>query len=525
MSGSVIAELAEPLSQAVAALGADGAPVRLERPADPTHGDYASAVAMSLAKPLRSAPRDIAGRIVEQLRSPWVEGAEIAGPGFINLRLAPSWYGHVVDRILAEGAQYGAGTAAAPQRIQVEFVSGNPTGPVTVGAARNAAYGDSLSRLFAFAGNSVSREYYFNDAGRQVDLFGASLQARAQGVAVPEDGYQGEYVAEIAAGLGLPANAPLEQWTRVGTRAMMDHIRVTLERFRIEFDSWFLERSLYEDGSVDRAIERLKAAGHTYEQDGALWFRSTDFGDDKDRVIVRSNGEPGYLAGDLAYIVSKLERGFDVAVYVLGADHHGYMGRLKGGAEALGYPPERIDVQIYQLVHLKGGKVSKRAGNIATLDDLIDQIGVDAARLALVQRSHDQTIDLDLDLLVEQNAENPVYYSQYAHARIAGILSKAEGGPYAPSAAWRPEEHEMALVKQLADFPDLVAEAADRRGPHRIVAYVQDTARAFHRFYTECPVLRAEPELRETRLALCAATKQVVATALDLIGVEAPDAM
>jgi arginyl-tRNA synthetase len=525
MSGSVIAELAEPLSEAVAALGADGGPVRLERPADPTHGDYASAVAMSLAKPLRAAPRDIAGQIVDRLDSPWVEGAEIAGPGFINLRLAPAWYGHVVSRILAEGARYGAGAAATPQRIQVEFVSGNPTGPVTVGAARNAAYGDSLSRLFAFAGNDISREYYFNDAGRQVDLFGASLQARALGEPVPEDGYKGEYVAEIAAELGLPADAPVEEWTHAGTQAMMARIRATLDRFRIEFDSWFLERSLYEDGSVDRAIERLKAAGHTYEQDGALWFRATEFGDDKDRVIVRSNGEPGYFAGDLAYIISKLERGFDLAVYVLGADHHGYMGRLKGAAQALGYDDGRIDVQIYQLVNLKGSRMGKRSGRIVTLDDLIDQIGVDAARLALVQRSHDQTIDLDLDLLVAQNNENPVYYSQYAHARVAGILAKAEGGPYSPSPGWRPETEEMVLVKQLADFPDLVAEAADRRGPHRVVAYLQETARAFHKFYTECPVLQAEPELRETRLALCASTMQVVATALDLIGVEAPDTM
>ena len=262
MSGSVIAELAEPLSEAVAALGADGAPVRLERPADPTHGDYASAVAMSLAKPLRSAPREIAGRILEQLDSPWVEGAEIAGPGFINLRLTPSWYGHVVSRILAEGGGYGAGATSKPQRIQVEFVSGNPTGPVTVGAARNAAYGDSLSRLFAFAGNDVSREYYFNDAGRQVDLFGASLRARARGEEVPEDGYHGEYVAEIAAGLGLPPDAPVEEWTRAGTAAMIAQIRVTLDRFRIEFDSWFLERSLYEDGSVDRAIGARRCPDH-----------------------------------------------------------------------------------------------------------------------------------------------------------------------------------------------------------------------------------------------------------------------
>jgi arginyl-tRNA synthetase len=527
MSGSVLAELAAPLADAVAGVGGDGASLRLERPNDPRHGDYASGVAMTLAKPLRSAPREIAGRIVERIESPWLTGAEIAGPGFINLRVTPSWLGHVVGRVLDEGARYGAAAAAAPQRIQVEYVSANPVGPLTVGSARNAAYGDALSRLFAFAGHEVSREYYFNDAGRQIDLFGASLAARARGEEPPEDGYQGAYVADVAASLGLPADAPLEEWSQRGTAAMMAEIRQTLERFRVEFDSWFRERSLYEDGSVERTIERLRQAGHTYEQDGALWFRSTDFGDDKDRVILRSNGKPSYFAADLAYIVSKLERGFDTAVYVLGADHHGYAPRLKGAGAALGYAPDRVDVQIYQLIHLKGGRMSKRSGLLVTLDDLLDQIGTDAARLALVQRSHDQTIDLDLDLLVSQNAENPVYYCQYAHARIAGILRK--GGDAAagarPQPGWEPVEEERALIKQLADFPDLVAEAAERRGPHRVVGYVQDTARAFHRFYTECPVLPAEPELRQSRLALCEATRQVVATALDLIGVEAPDSM
>ena len=527
MSGSVIAELAEPLSEAVAALGADGAPVRLERPADPTHGDYASAVAMSLAKPLRSAPREIAGRILEQLDSPWVEGAEIAGPGFINLRLTPSWYGHVVSRILAEGGGYGAGATPKPQRIQVEFVSGNPTGPVTVGAARNAAYGDSLSRLFAFAGNDVSREYYFNDAGRQVDLFGASLMARARGEEVPEDGYHGEYVAGIAAELGLSPDAPLEEWTRAGTELMMAQIRATLERFRVHFDSWFLERSLYEDGSVERAIERVRAAGHTYEHDGALWLRSSELGDDKDRVIVRSNGEPGYLAGDIAYIVSKMERGFDTAVYVLGADHHGYLRRLKAAATALGYDPDRIDVQLYQLVHLTEGRMSKRAGLVVTLDDLMDAVGVDAARFVLVQRSHDQTIDLDLDLLVQQNAENPVYYCQYAHARIAAVLRNAGDAAQGarPAASWVPEPAEAALVKSLAEFPDMVAEAAEWRGPHRVVSYMQDTAKEFHQFYGQCRVIGEAPDIQASRLALCTATKQVLATALDLIGVDAPEQM
>src|SRR4051812_42029484 len=272
MSGSVLSELTEPLRAAVSAAGGDGEPVRLDRPADAAHGDYASAVALALAKPLRAAPRQIAERIVEQLQSPWVEGVEIAGPGFINLRLQPGWYGHVVERVLDEGVRFGAGAAAHPQRLQVEFVSGNPTGPVTVGSARNAAYGDSLARLFAFAGHEVEREYYFNDAGRQIDLFGASLRARARGEEPPEHGYMGEYVPELAARLDVDPDAPVQEWSRAGTDAMMAEIRRTLERFRVHFDSWFLERSLYEDGSVDRVIERLRQSGHVYEQDGALWL-------------------------------------------------------------------------------------------------------------------------------------------------------------------------------------------------------------------------------------------------------------
>jgi arginyl-tRNA synthetase len=527
MSGSVLSELAEPLRAAVSAAGGDGEPVRLDRPADAAHGDYASAVALALAKPMKTAPRQIAERIVEQLQSPWIEGAEIAGPGFINLRLQPGWYGHVVERVLDDGARFGAGAAASPQRLQVEFVSGNPTGPVTVGSARNAAYGDSLARLFSFAGHQVEREYYFNDAGRQVDLFGESLRARGRGEEVPEDGYRGEYVAGIAAQLGLDPDAPLEQWTRAGSELMMAQIRATLERFRVHFDSWFLERSLYEDGSVERAIERVRAAGHTYERDGALWLRSSELGDDKDRVIVRSNGEPGYLAGDIAYIVSKMERGFDTAVYVLGADHHGYMRRLKAAAAALGYDPDRVDVQLYQLVHLTEGRMSKRAGLVVTLDDLIDAVGVDAARFVLVQRSHDQTIDLDLDLLVQQNAENPVYYCQYAHARIAAVLRNAGDAAQGarPAASWVPEPAEVELVKSLAEFPDMVAEAAEWRGPHRVVSFMQDTAKEFHQFYGQCRVIGEAPDIQASRLALCKAAKQVLATALDLVGVDAPEQM
>jgi arginyl-tRNA synthetase len=527
MSGSVLDELAAPLRTAVAAVGGDGVPLQLDRPADPSLGDYASAVALSLAKPLSAAPRSIAERILAELDSPWIEAAEVAGPGFINLRVRPSWYGHVVGRVLGEGAGYGAGAAPHPQRLQVEFVSGNPTGPMTVATARNAAYGDALGRLFGFAGHSVEREYYFNDTGRQIDLFAASLRARARGEEPPEDGYQGEYVAEIAAGLGLPPDAPVEEWARAGSEAMMAHIRATLARFRVEFDSWFLERSLYEDGTVQLAIERVRAAGHVYERDGAVWLATEALGDDKDRVLIRSNGEPTYFAGDIAYIVSKLDRGFDAAVYVLGADHHGYVGRLKAAARALGYDPDRIDVQIYQLVSLKDGKMSKRAGRVVTLDDLIDAVGVDAARFVLVQRSHDQQIELDIDLLVQQNSENPVYYCQYAHARIAAILRNAgDAAEQArPASSWVPEPAEAELVKALAAFPDLVAEAADRRAPHRVVGHAQETAKSFHQFYRQCRVIGDDAELQASRLALCHAAKRVLATALDLVGVEAPERM
>jgi arginyl-tRNA synthetase len=525
MSASAVDELATAVARAVAAVGGDGVPVRLDRPADPSHGDYATAVALQLAKPLRSAPRDIAARIAAAIESEHLAAVDVAGPGFLNLRVSAAWYRDAVQRILSDGPRYGSGTAATPQRIQVEYVSGNPTGPVTVATARNAAYGDSLARLFEFAGHDVGREYYFNDAGRQVDLFGESLRARAQGAEPPADGYQGEYVAAIAAEAGLDPQADAATWARAGTEVMMAHIRATLARFRCSFDNWFLERSLYESGAVQRALDRVRAGGHVYESDGAVWLRSSALGDDKDRVLVRSDGTYTYVAGDLAYIVDKLERGFDTAMYVLGPDHHGYVGRLKAAAQALGYDPDRIDVQIYQLVRLKDGKMSKRAGRIVTLDDLMDAIGVDAARYALVQRGHDQAIDLDIDLLTAQNAENPVYYCQYAHARIAAILRRADGATALPDPAWTPEPAETELVKALVEFPDLVAEAAERRGPHRIAGYAQETAKAFHQFYKQCHVIGAEPAVERSRLALCRATAQVMATALDLVGVEAPDSM
>jgi arginyl-tRNA synthetase len=529
MSRSAVQELAGPVEAAIAEVGGDGVPARLERPADPAHGDYATAAALQLAKPLRAAPRQIAEQIVERIDSPFIASAEVAGPGFVNLRATPAWYRHVVGRVLDEGRRYGAGTAGTPQKIQVEYVSGNPTGPVTASTARNAAYGDSLARLFEFAGHDVQREYYFNDAGRQMDLFGASLRARARGEDVPEDGYQGAYIEEIARGLGLGPDAPVDEWRARGAAAMVDDIKRTLTRFRAGFDGWFLERSLYEDGSVARAIETVRGTGHTYEKDGALWLRSSELGDDKDRVLVRSDGTPTYIAGDLAYIVSKLERGFDMAVYVLGADHHGYIGRLKAGAIALGYDPDRVDIQIYQFVKIvEGGKAvsaSKRRGAVLMLDELLDAIGIDAARFALVQRSHDQLIELDLEQWAAVNAENPVYYCQYAHARIAAILRSAPQTDDGSAPGWAPEPAEVELVKHLAEFPEVVAEAAEWRGPHRIVAYVQETAKAFHRFYKQCRVLGEAPDVERSRLALCRAAGLVMATALDLVGVEAPERM
>jgi arginyl-tRNA synthetase len=529
MSLSAVQELARPVEAAIAEVGGDGVAARLERPADPAHGDYATAVALQLAKPLRSAPRQIAEQIIERIDSPFIASAEVAGPGFVNLRATPAWYRHVVERVLADGRRYGSGAAAHPQKVQVEYVSGNPTGPVTASTARNAAYGDSLARLFEFAGHEVEREYYFNDAGRQMDLFGASLRARARGEDVPEDGYQGAYIEDVARDLGLDPDAPADEWRAAGVAVMVEDIKRTLARFRAGFDRWFLERSLYEDGSVTRAIDTVRTAGHTYEKDGALWLRSSELGDDKDRVLVRSDGTPTYIAGDLAYIVSKLERGYDVAVYVLGSDHHGYIGRLKAGAIALGYDPDRIDVQIYQFVKIvEGGKAvsaSKRRGTVLMLDELLDAIGVDAARYALVQRSHDQVIDLDLELWAAQNAENPVYYCQYAHARIAAILRNAPRTEEGPAPGWAPEPAEVELVKHVAEFPEVVAEAAEWRGPHRIVAYAQETAKAFHQFYKQCRVLGEAPDVERSRLALCRATGLVMAVALDLVGVEAPDRM
>ncbi len=489
---------------------AAGAPVALERPGNPAHGDYATNVALRIAPERGRSPRELAEELAAEAAAlPGVERAEVAGPGFLNLFLEPAWFGEALAEALEAGEGYGSGGADPALRIQVEMVSANPTGPVTVATARNAAYGDSVARLLAFAGNGVEREYYYNDTGAQMDRFRASVEARRRGEEPPEDGYVGAYVDALAAEPGDPVPR------------MLESIEATLERFRIHFDTW--ERQ----SVVEREIPEVLGEIETYESDGAVWAPTSKYGDDKDRVVTRSDGSYTYYAADLAYARNKLARGFDRALYVLGADHHGYIGRLKAAAALLGEDPERIEVLIYQLVHLtRGGeatKMSKRRGDVVFLDELIDEIGVDAARWYLVNRGPDQAIEIDVDLAAEKSQKNPVYYVQYAYARVAGILRNAEGAgaDAAPPAELAAEERE--LVKRLVEFPALAAEAAERRSPQAIPNYAIRLADDFHRFYHDHKVLGGETQA--FRLGLCEATRAVTKRCLDLVGVEAPDRM
>jgi len=496
---------------AAALAAASGADVELERPSEAEHGDYATNVALRLAPTRKRSPRELADELAGAARLlPDVERAEVAGPGFLNLFLGDAWFGRALAEILEGGRQFGAGFAAPRQRIQVEMISANPTGPIVVSAARNGAIGDSLARLLAFAGHEVEREYYYNDAGAQMDRFRASVEAIRRGKEPPEDGYRGDYVRDLAALPGDPVPPMLEQ------------IETTLERFRIHFDSWALQSEL------EQRLPELMPRIDTYERDGAVWARSSAYGDEQDRVIIRSEtGDPTYRAADIVYLVDKLERGFDRAVYVLGADHHGTRNWYAAIARMLGYDPDRVEVLLYQLVHLtRAGeqtKMSKRRGDVVFLDEFIDEIGVDAARWYLVNRSPDQTIEIDVDLAAERSEKNPVYYVQYAHARIAGVLRNA--GDATASAevpgALAPEERD--LVKRLAEFPDVVAEAVERRGPHGVTTYAIRVADDFHRFYHHHRVL--DSDAQAFRLGLCRGTQTVIASCLDLVGVEAPERM
>jgi arginyl-tRNA synthetase len=534
---------------AAATAGDDAAPPKsrptLERPRQADHGDYATNAAMLYAKTLKSSPRDVAARLADTLATDLgssLERIEVAGPGFLNLFLSDAWYVDALGHVLAAGDRFGGGGAEVFEKIDVEFVSANPTGPLHVGHARNAAYGDALARLFSFVGHLVTREFYVNDFGSQVVNFGRSVQARARGEEVPEDGYVGDYVATLALEIDDAAERPVEEVGAEAVAMMIARARDSLHAFGVEFDVWFSERSLHEadaagGSGVAHGFDVLKAQGHSYVADGALWLRTTAFGDDKDRVIERSTGEHTYFASDIAYAQNKRERGFDRMVYVLGADHHGYIGRMRAAYEALGGEPDRLDLLIMQFVHLvrAGEKVSmsKRAGEFVTLDELVEEIGVDAARWFLLNRSHDTTIEVDLALAKSETAENPVYYVQYAHARIAAVLRKAgdervadvlaEGFP-GSGPALHPSER--ALIGKLLAWPQEAVEAAERRAVHRIASYALELAQAFSAFYRDCQVVGAEPyELESFRIALSVATQRTIARALDLLGVSAPDEM
>ena len=526
-------ELRHALEQAAADLRGGGSPLprmTLERPPRADFGDYSSNVAMLLAPQLGEPPRTVAERLGEVVAGRLADRlarVDVAGTGFLNLFLADAWYADALAGILAAGDGYGGGGVEVAERINVEFVSANPTGPIHLGHARNAAYGDAICRLLAFHGHEVSREFYVNDAGAQIEKFAAAIQARARGEE-PEE-YRGAYVSEIAVKIPGAPSMDLADLGPAGMEHVLAGMRETLDRFRVEpFAIWFSERTLYtgEPSAVDETLAKLEELGQTYRAEDAVWLRSTAFGDDKDRVLVKSDGTLTYLTPDIAYHQHKKQRGFDRLIDVWGADHHGYVVREKAGFAALGGDPDRLELLIMQFVNLvRGGKpvsMSKRAGEFLTLDELIEEIGTDAARWFLLARSHDTTIEVDLDLATRESSDNPVYYVQYAHARIAKILARAEAQPSAVPAIPL-EAPERALIKKLIAFGAEVGEAAERRAPHRIATYVLDLARDFAVFYEQCHVVGSDNEA--FRLGLCAATQRVIARSLDLLGVDAPDDM
>ena len=520
-----IATVATPVDSAVR--------IELTQPANPEHGDLATPIAMGLAKVARRAPLEIAEDVVAALAGVSdVERAEVAGPGYVNITLTPGWFAGAVASILAAGDRFGAGLADPPRRVHLEFVSANPTGPLHVGHARHAAFGDSLGRILAFAGHEVHREFYVNDYGRQIALFGQSVAARIDQLhgidtPIPEDGYQGESVVEIARELadeGLDNEALTER----AKAMMLERIVADLARFRVRFDEYFSETSLHASGQVAAGIDRLLAADDAYEHDGAVWFRTTKYGDEKDRVLRRADGTTTYIAPDIGYHLSKAARGYEVLINILGADHHGYLARLRAVLAAGGYDPQMLEVPIIQLVSLvEGGaekRMSKRAGTGVAMSDLIDDIGVDAARFFMVQRANETPFDLDLELAREQSRENPVYYAQYVHARACNVLERVGEVPDGVVPP-RVEPAERALVLRLAEWPSVIGEAERRRAPHRVVAYLIDLSRDFHVFYEQCRVYDAPEDVRPFRVALTRAVRAVMALALGLLGVEAPERM
>ena len=517
--------------------------VVVERPRNPEHGDYATNLALQVAKKVGANPRELATWLAEALAAdPAVDSAEIAGPGFLNIRLAAAAQGEIVAKILEAGQKFGPVDRYQGQKINLEFVSANPTGPIHLGGTRWAAVGDSLGRVLTAAGAQVTREYYFNDHGGQIDRFARSLLAAAKGEPTPEDGYGGAYIGEIAQAVvdkqpdALTAKDPQETFRALGVEMMFEHIRESLHEFGTDFDVFFHENSLFESGAVDRAVQKLKDNGNLYESEGAWWLRSTNFGDDKDRVVIKSDGEAAYIAGDIAYVADKFDRGHTLAIYMLGADHHGYIARLKAAAAALGYDPDQVEVMIGQMVNLvrdgQAMRMSKRAGNVITLDDLVEAIGIDAARYSLIRSSVDSSLDIDLALWASQSSDNPVYYVQYGHARLCSIARKAAelGVTYdGADFALLTHEREGDLIRTLGEFPAIVLGAAELREPHRVARYAEELAGVFHRFYDNCQILpKADEEaapIHTARLALAAATRQTLANALGLVGVSAPERM
>ena len=513
------------------------------------HGDFATNVALALASRAGRSPRAVADVIHAAFpEAPFVQRVEVAGPGFLNIFVTNDWLYDALRDVVARGSAYGRAEPNG-KRVQVEFVSSNPTGPLTIGHARNAAVGDALARLMEHAGWSVEREYYFNDAGGQMDRFGASVEARylqelGLDASVPEDGYHGAYVVDFARdilqaegpGLGdLTSDERLARFRDLGAARAMTWIESTLERFGVRFDVYRSERDLADAGEIDDAIARLRDAGFVYDAEGAVWFRSTAFGDDKDRVVIRSNGVHTYFGADCAYVIDKFARGFDHLIYVWGADHHGDIARVKGAAQALGYDPDAVEIVIHQWVSfLRDGvpvPMGKRSGNFITLDQLIDEVGTDAARFTLLQYSNDSAMNFDIELVKQQTMENPVYYVQYGHARIASILRKAEAEGLALKAIADVDlslllhESELDLMRVVAEVPSKLATAAELRSPHRLTHAAQDLAARFHRFYTDCRVVSEDEALTQARLWLCTGTKQVLANLLELLGVSAPEVM
>lgn len=521
------------------------ATVTVERPRNPEHGDYATNVALQVAKKVGVAPRDLATWLVDALvANDAIAAAEIAGPGFVNLRIAADAQGTIVTNILDAGQTYGNSDAQGTHTINLEFVSANPTGPIHIGGTRWAAVGDALGRLLTRQGAKVTREYYFNDHGAQIDRFVRSLIAAAEGKPAPEDGYAGDYIADIAKqvtaqrpdALSLPESEAAEVFREIGVDLMFTHIKESLHDFGTDFDVFTHEDSMHTSGRVQEAIAQLRKTGNIYEKDGASWLRSSNFGDDKDRVVIKSDGNPAYIAGDIAYYLDKRERGFDLCIYMLGADHHGYIARLKAVAAALGYQADSVEVLIGQMVNLvRDGqpvRMSKRAGTVITLDDLVDAIGVDAARYALIRSSVDTSIDIDLQLWASASSENPVYYVQYAHARLCALARNAAELGLQHSTdhlELLTHEKEGALIRGLGEFGRILQNAAVLREPHRVARYLEDIAGDYHRFYDSCRVLPQGDEtpgdLHAARLALCLATRQVIANGLDILGVSAPERM